>query len=217
MRIALFSLILFTISLAQMPFASACAQEKGEPFIVRIPAGGRGMIPMAFRIDNGNQSVAVGYEEYNHPAVPIDTKGEVFIPDSITTPDGRRLKVRWLSRGSFQGCEEVTEIRMARTIESISDLAFQGCKSLREITLPDSLRVIYPQAFAGCCALRRIVLHSPYPPTTYLQDVFEENLFSTTTIVLPYGSTDNYRKDHLFSRFRYHMELTPSYPHSNHE
>ena len=203
--------ILLVVSVLQIPFSSVYAQEKDAPFTIQLRTD-RGELPMTFRVDKSNQSVAVGFEEYNRPAIPIETKGEIFIPDSITTPDGRCLRVCWLSRGSFQCCQDITKIHLAHTIESISDLAFQGCKSLREITLPDSLQVIYPQAFSGCDALRRIILRSPNPPKTYTEGTFEGSLFTRTTILIPYGSADKYRVDNLFSRFRYHAELIPTYP-----
>ena len=207
-----FLFILFVASvLLQIPFSSVSAQDENVPFIVQIHTD-KGELPMTFRVDRGNQHVAVGYQEYNRPAIPIESKGEIFIPDSITTPDGRCLRVRWLSRGSFQGCQNITKIHLPHTIESISDLAFQNCKSLREITFPDSLQVIYPQAFSGCDALRRIILRSPNPPQTYTEGPFEGSLFDRTTILIPNGSADKYRMDNLFSRFRYHAELIPTYP-----
>ena len=155
---------------------------------------------------------AVGYDQYNKPAIPIETKGEMFIPDSVTTPDGRCLQVCWISRGCFQNCGNITAIHLPHTIETISDLAFQNCKSLREITLSDSLQVIYPQAFAGCDALRRIIFRSPNPPRTYFEGTFEERTINTATIVVPFGSADKYLEDNFLSRFRHHMELISTCP-----
>jgi len=167
---------------------------------------------MAFRMAKDNPCTAIGYEEYNRPAIPAEAEGEIFVPDSVVAPDGERRVVLWVSRGSFQGCLNITNVHLPRTIESISDLAFQGCESLREITLSDSLRVIYPQAFSGCSALKRVTLLSPYPPRTYHEGTFEESCFNTATIVVPFGSVDNYRKDNLFSSFRYHAEHIPTFP-----
>ncbi|MBO4549840.1 MAG: leucine-rich repeat protein, partial [Bacteroidaceae bacterium] len=103
----------------------------GKPFIVQVRTD-KGTVPMAFhtRIEYG---CFVGYQEYNKPCIPIETKGEIFIPDSVVTPDGQTLPVRWISRGSFQGCQNITKVHLSHAIEYISDYAFQNCKSLREI------------------------------------------------------------------------------------
>lgn len=202
---------ILAVILAQMPFVPACAQGHHIPFTVKVRTD-KGSVPMAFRMAKDTPSTAIGYEEYNRPAIPAETEGEIFVPDSVVAPDGRRLEVQWISRGSFQGCLNITKVHLPRTIRSISDLAFQGCDSLREITLSDSLRVIYPQAFAGCNALRHVILSSPYPPHTYHEGTFEESCFNTATVVVPFGSVDNYRKDNLFSRFRYHAEHIPTFP-----
>lgn len=206
-----FILFLF---LVQLPISLVRAQEMNAAFIVQVRTD-KGKVPMACRVARWGHFfdyAAVGYDQYNKPAIPIETKGEIFIPKSVVIPDGQCLQVRWISRGSFQGCQNITKIHLPYTIESISDLAFQGCKSLREITLSDSLQVIYPQAFSGCNAIRRIVCPSSNPPRTYYEGTFEESLFNTTTIVVPATSADKYRKDNLFSRFRHHMELIPTYP-----
>lgn len=211
MRLRQLLFILYAASVLQIPFSSVHAQEKNNAFMVPVHTS-EGKVPMAFRKSKSPYSIAVGYEEYNRPAVPIETKGEVFIPDSVDTPDGMRLQICWISRGSFQCCRDITKIHLPSTVETISDLAFQDCKSLREITLPDNLHIIYPQAFSGCDALRRIFLRSSNPPITYPGGTFEEKLMSTTTIVYPAASADKYQKDHLFSRFRYHTEFIPTYP-----
>ena len=199
------------VSLALTSFLSVNAQGHHIPFTVKVRTD-KGSVPMAFRMAMDSPFTAVGYEEYNRPAIPVQTEGEIFIPDSVVAPDGRRLEVQWISRGSFQGCLNITKVHLPRTIRSISDFAFQGCESLREITLSDSLQVIYPQAFSGCFALKRVTLSSPYPPHTYQEGTFEESCFNTATIVVPFGSADNYRKDNLFSHFRYHAEHIPTFP-----
>ncbi|MBQ7462489.1 MAG: leucine-rich repeat protein, partial [Bacteroidaceae bacterium] len=147
-RLALFTLspfFLFTF-LALMPFASASAQSHNIVFTAPIRTD-RGSVQMAFRMkEEDSPFVAIGYEEYSHPAIPATTKGEIFVPDSVAASNGRYLSVCWVSRGSFQGCKRLTKIHLPFNISTISDLAFQGCDSLREVTLPDSLTIIYPQA-----------------------------------------------------------------------
>ena len=212
-RLAPFCLpsLLLAVSLAQMPFASASAQKHNIVFTAPIRTD-RGSVQMGFRMKEDSPFVATGYEEYSHPAIPATTKGEIFVPDSVAASNGQHRRICWVSRGSFQGCKMLTKVHLPHTISTISDLAFQGCDSLREVTLSDSLRIIYPQAFWGCFALRRINLRCPYPPLTYHEGTFEGHSLNTATIVVPFGSVDNYRNDKTFSSFRYHAEHIPTFP-----
>lgn len=66
--------------------------------------------------------------------------------------------------------------------------------------------------FWGCFALRRINLRCSNPPPTYHHGTFENHSFNTATIVVPFGSVDNYRNDKTFSSFRYHAEHIPTFP-----
>lgn len=212
-RLALFTLspfFLFTF-LALMPFASASAQKHNIVFTAPIRTD-RGSVQMAFRMKKDTPFAAIGYEEYFRPAIPATTEGEIFVPDSVVGSDGQHRRIRWVSRGSFQGCKRLTKIHLPFNISTISDLAFQGCDSLREVTLPDSLTIIYPQAFWGCFALRRINLRCSNPPLTYHEGTFENHSFNTATIVVPFGSVDSYRNDKTFSSFRYHAEHIPTFP-----
>ena len=212
-RLALLTLspfFLFTF-LALMPFASASAQSHNIVFTAPIRTD-RGSVQMAFRMKKDTPFAAIGYEEYFHPAIPATTEGEIFVPDSVVGSDGQHRRIRWVSRGSFQGCKRLTKIHLPFNISTISDLAFQGCDSLREVTLPDSLTIIYPQAFWGCFALRRINLRCSNPPLTYHEGTFENHSFNTATIVVPFGSVDSYRNDKTFSSFRYHAEHIPTFP-----
>ena len=111
--------------------------------------------------------ISIGSQAYNTPAIPIDTEGIVYIPDSIQTPDGRTLPVLFISRGAFQGCVNLEGIRLPHELCYISDLSFHNCKSLRELTLPAAILYIYPKAFEGCVGLRRITMLSDTPPQTY--------------------------------------------------
>lgn len=212
-RLALFTLSPFSLFtfLALMPFASASAQKHNIIFTAPIRTD-RGSVQMAFRMNEDTPFATIGYEEFFRPAIPATTEGEIFVPDSVVGSDGQHRRICWVSRGSFQGCKRLTKIHLPFNISTISDLAFQGCDSLREVTLPDSLRIIYPQAFYGCFALRRINLRCPYPPLTYHEGTFENHSFNTATIVVPFGSVDNYRNDKTFSSFRYHAEHIPTFP-----
>lgn len=196
---------LFVAFVLQIPFSSVHAQEKGKGFMVNVRTD-KGEIPVRFY--EVEHHAWLGYGDYLHPIVPVEMRGEIFIPDSVTTPEGHRLDVYTISQGAFQGCRNITKIHLPNTIQYISDRSFQNCSSLREITLPYLLKTIYPMPFEGCNALRRVFMSSPETPFVYMEGVFDEKSMATMTIISP---SSKYRNNWYFSRCRYHMELIPSY------
>lgn len=212
-RFALISLVLLLC--CGIGYAVAELEEGHIIFTANVPTD-KDSVCMVFQTKSTDTECFIGYHEYHRPCIPADTKGEIFIPDSVTAPDGRRLPIHWISRGAFQGCSEITKLHLPRLIESISDLAFQNCASLREITLSDSLNVIYPQAFVDCNALQRIVLRCPHPPYTYSfssrHSGFSEESLSTTTIVFPPTAGRAYESNNIFKSFHFHANLLPTYP-----
>lgn len=201
--------ILFVASVLQIPFSPVNAQDKDHGFMVMVRTD-KAEIPTRFFVNEENRG-CLGYGEYNHPAIPADMTGEIFIPDSITTPDGQRLDVYAITRGAFEGCRKISKIHLPNTIQYISDYSFQNCSSLREITLPAYIKTIYPQAFKGCNALKRVIMRSIDPPFVYREGLFDENSTATMTIVCPIFTVQNYRDNWYFSNFRYHTELIPIY------
>ena len=199
-----------------LTLTSLLCLTQDEPPFQHLVRTSRGMVPMVFHVGNDDvgpdgMGVAVGYQEYDHPVVPTNFQGEIFLPDSVTEPHGHRLPMRWIARGAFQNCAGITEVHLPPTTYCISDLSFQDCKSLRQIVIPDSFRVFYPRAFIGCTALRRIVLLPQVPPKSYNNDTFDEQTYQMATIVFPAQSAEAYINNPLCYRFRYHAELIPRY------
>lgn len=204
-RYLFFLTLLFTIA--------AYALLEGEVNFTHPIPSSEGTLSMTFHAhpqQNIMVSVAVGTEEYQQPSIPSDFEGSVFIPDSVPF-EGRMLPVLWISRGSFQPCPKLKEVRLPNSLLSISDLAFEGCTSLHEITLPASLDVIYPHAFIGCTALRRVRFLPSTPPKSYNNDTFDEVTYATATLVVPAAAADAYLCNPLTYRFRYHAEELPIY------
>lgn len=207
------------LSLSCLLLISAFCLTQDEPPFQHLVRTSKGMVPMAFHVGNDpgcdGLGVAVGYQEYDHPALPTDFVGEIFLPESITVADGRQIPMRWIARGAFQNCGGIKEVHFPSTLYCVSDLSFQDCKSLRQIVIPDSFRVFYPRAFIGCTGLRRIVMHPAKPPKSYNNDTFDELTYQMATVVLPAQSADDYLNNPLCYRFRYHAETIPLYQGDN--
>ncbi len=180
-------------------------------FSVSVPCG-EGNIRMNFLLDkNWNWGCGTGSEEYGCPCVDADTEGELVIPDSITMPDGQKVSVNWISRGSFQSCPNLTKIQIPNTVKYISDRSFAGCASLREITFPGNLEIIYPEAFSGCSGLRRVRYLSHNPPMIYHGDKFDDEVYAVATLIVPAEAYERYISNPMNHRFRYHAEILPLY------
>ena len=64
------------------------------------------------------------------------------------------------SSGVFQGCNQLTEVTLPASLESIGYEAFKKCESLKAVTLPDGLQRIGTNAFEHCKKLETITLPS---------------------------------------------------------
>ncbi|MDR3216843.1 MAG: leucine-rich repeat protein [Clostridiaceae bacterium] len=70
----------------------------------------------------------------------------------IKIPDG----VTSIGDSAFKGCSNLTEIKISDGVTSIGDSAFKGCSSLKEIKIPDCITSIGDSAFEGCSSLTEI-------------------------------------------------------------
>ena len=80
--------------------------------------------------------------------VSPETKGEVDIPDGVTT----------IGKDAFAGCDSITNVTVPASVDSIGAGAFKGCESLTEVTLPDNLKSIGGSTFEGCKDLEEVEL-----------------------------------------------------------
>lgn len=56
----------------------------------------------------------------------------------------------------FNGCTQLTEIKLPSTVNKVSDRAFASCSGLAEINLPDTVTEIGAYAFSSCSKLAGI-------------------------------------------------------------
>ncbi len=76
-----------------------------------------------------------------------DYEGDIIIPSSITTVDGKQYSVTAISESAFVSCDKLTSVSLPNTITYIGDEAFSFCQSLKSIVLPESVKVIGRGAF----------------------------------------------------------------------
>lgn len=97
---------------------------------------------------------------------------------SYTVPSG----VMTIGEYAFDGCDQLTEIILSGTVDTIEGGAFYGCTGLENINLPTGVIVIGDFAFSNCTNLKSIDI-----PNTVTQ--IQESAFSNCTnlekIILP--------------------------------
>ncbi|MBD5186439.1 MAG: leucine-rich repeat domain-containing protein, partial [Bacteroidales bacterium] len=86
-----------------------------------------------------------------------ETKTLVSVPEKTTDedlefPDG----LTSIGKGAFEGCKELTEVKLPDTVTEVGEGAFKGCEKVTEITLPDGLKEIGEGAFTGCKELENV-------------------------------------------------------------
>ena len=62
------------------------------------------------------------------------------------------------SYGAFEGCTNLTSVKLPEYLETIGWSTFCGCTSLTSISFPESLKTIDSWAFSGCTGLTSISL-----------------------------------------------------------
>lgn len=79
--------------------------------------------------------------------------GRVVIPSEVCG-----VPVKYISRGAFSKCRNVTSISLPDTLVAIDDSAFEDASSLEWVNIPDSVKYIGKSAFRGCTSLTGIEL-----------------------------------------------------------
>lgn len=107
----------------------------------------------------------------NEPFVMPSYRGELVIPDQVTTLDYACMAM----------CPNVTRVILPRTLTTIGTQAFYGCTGLTDITIPGAVTTIYQQAFYGCTGL----VKGAYP------DTLEENPLPENCTALRFDAFDS--------------------------
>lgn len=95
--------------------------------------------------------------------------GIVIIPDSVTA----------IGEKAFEGCDEITEIRVPSSVEEIGYDAFLGCAALKTLELSEGLKQLNNAAFDGCDALDEVVLPDSL-------EILFEGVFGDSDVMLAY-------------------------------
>jgi len=83
---------------------------------------------------------------------------------------------------AFNGCTQLSSIRLPKSLKTVGARAFKDCVSLRQINLPTSVNAIGQEAFSGCQMLSSFELSNEL---TQIEDGTFRNCAAITAIDLP--------------------------------
>ena len=101
-----------------------------------------------------DSTVAVGKISDKQPPI-----GVVEIPERVTLK-GPTYTVTTIDGWGFFGCDQITQLVMPNTIDSIGPFALCRCEGLTEIDIPSSVKTMSYAVFENCTGLTSITLPS---------------------------------------------------------
>lgn len=89
-----------------------------------------------------------------------------------------------LTNDAFNGCTNLTSIRLPKSLKHIGERTFKDCATLRQINLPTGILSIGAEAFNGCVMMNAIEIPGA---VTAIEDGTFKNCAQITSIELPIG------------------------------
>jgi len=86
--------------------------------------------------------------------------------------------------------EEVIELVIPESVDSIGESAFSGCTGLTSLTIPESVASIGDKAFSGCTGIKTVNALSATPPTAAANSF--DGVFGTAFLYVPLGCEEAY-------------------------
>ena len=93
----------------------------------------------------------------------------------------------------------ITKLDIPDRVASIGGWAFSSCQSLKELTLPASVTELADSVFINGTKLDKLILRGSAPPIV-TEVTFDEDDY-TTTVIVPKGAGDAYRRHDIWGRF----------------
>ena len=84
--------------------------------------------------------------------------GEVIIPSSITSSEGKEYTVASIGYRAFNRCSGLTSVTIPNSVTSIGVEVFQFCSGLTSITIGNSVTSIGDRTFECCSGLTSITI-----------------------------------------------------------
>jgi hypothetical protein len=106
----------------------------------------------------------------------------------LTTGNG----VEEIGDKAFANCRMLSEVVIGNNLRVIGRELFSNCTSLQDVTVGLSVDSIGPNAFVGCRSLSRLKMYPELPPVVDSEESFPSTCYSSTTLIVPDISFDDY-------------------------
>ena len=106
----------------------------------------------------------------------------------LTTGNG----VEEIGDKAFANCRMLSEVVIGNNLRVIGRELFSNCQSLQDVTVGLSVDSIGPNAFVGCRSLSRLKMYPELPPVVDSEESFPSTCYSSTTLIVPDISFDDY-------------------------
>ena len=162
---------------------------------------GTNIVPLE---ENGPKAVSVIYlSKYKKQETNI------FIPAEFAYTNQYReyhhYSVVGVSKNAFKDLPLVKTVNFPNSIRDIKDSAFVNCINLRKLTIW-GCKNLGKDAFAQCENLDSLIINDVVPPSC--KGFTNEEIYTRTTLIVPFDALSRYKNDSIFSRFR-KIEGTP--------
>lgn len=132
----------------------------------------------------------------------------IIIPAKFVYTENRMdvsKSVVGVSKNAFKDLPFVKTVNLPYTIRDIKDSAFVNCINLRKLTIW-GCKNLGKDAFAQCENLDSLIINDVVPPSC--KGFTNEEIYTRTTLIVPFDALSRYKNDRFFSRFR-KIEGTP--------
>ena len=68
------------------------------------------------------------------------------------------IRVAEISRGAFQGADNLIGVYVPESVSTVREFAFNGCRNLRNVTLSSGVKKLAGQSFSGCENLQAVMI-----------------------------------------------------------
>lgn len=83
--------------------------------------------------------------------------GDIVVPETVTH-NGKTYAIKNLDSNPFEGCGQITSIRIDSKLTTLPTNAFMDCSNLSEVILPETLKTTGIRAFYRCSNLSKVIL-----------------------------------------------------------
>ena len=134
--------------------------------------------------------------------VVLGSNVETVAPNAFSSNPIKTVTLDCISIGNwFDHSDSITDVILGDHVESIGENAFNGCKNITNLTLGKSIKDISSRAFGHIDKLTDVHCHAENVPNTD-RTAFENSYIDYVTLHVPKASIEEYKKTAPWKNFK---------------